>query len=118
MRRRARRTEGKTRAIDRALAFTMRAEAAGYRIYATQLCVAPTSRHPYPSWPLTVSPTRRTVALTSPLENWVPRPAAQRIPAARPPVLSIQLGSVLRHESNPAILLRQCLCVLTPVRRR
>jgi hypothetical protein len=27
------------------------------------------------------------VALTSPLENWVPRPAAQRITAARPPVL-------------------------------
>ena len=118
MRRRARRTEGKGCAAGAALAFTMGAEAAGYRIYAPHLCVAPTSRHPYPSWPLTVSPTQRTVALTSPLENWVPRPAAQRITAARPPVLSTQLGSVLRHESNPAILLRQCLCVLTPVRRR
>src|ERR1700689_932010 len=66
---------------------------------------------------LTQPSTRGTVAFTSPLENCVPRPAAQRITAARPPVLPIQLGSVLCHESSPAILLRQCLCVPIPLRR-
>ena len=46
-----------------------------------------------PEAALTAALSRGTVALTSPLENWVPRPAAQRIPAARPPVLSNNLGA-------------------------